>query len=203
MYNDIIIFYEKRGYSIKTNNLMKDNEFRYKLTPMGNPSNFSYFTAEKSNQKFEIRHNLAIESSFKDKTYLTPDISVVKADKLSLNREKRYYKGRRVYYYVKNEHLQTFCEVKHFNPFPELLFSFIGLIFALKRDVFNGKSSRRLPKHIAPLLALSGRGNYHTDRIIEQISKKFKINIVTQLFYREGQIRNKNSKLITIGTKFE
>jgi hypothetical protein len=200
VYNDIIKFYENESYEVKIENLQNENEFKYKKGTNGKPENFSFFLVRKREITFEIRHNIPIQSSYRNKTFLTPDISVISQNQIKSNPEPHYYQGKRIFNYVENQNLHTFCEVKHYHPFPELLFNFIGLIYALKKDIFDKKESKKLPKHPAPILAISGKGNYHTRRIVHSIMNDFKVNIISELFYNKNQISKKNNKLVKIGT---
>ncbi len=77
----------------------------------------------------------------------------------------------------------SFCEVKNFHPFPELLFNFIGVLNELKMDymVDNGQSTDT--QHIAPSLMISGKQNKQTKRIKESLENRYCVNIIYDLFY--------------------
>lgn len=195
-YNSIVKFYENNGFDINIKNLI-DGYFKYKLSPTGYPHNFSYFEIAKiynyRNKKikryiFEIHHNVAIESGIENGLFVTPDICVINKDSISeLKNSKYFFSGSRSYYYVKNKELQTFCEVKNLNPFPELLFNFIGLLNELKLDVFQNSISSKRPKHIAPSLMLSGGGNFHTRKIKDSLMNRYYINVFFGLFFKKSQ----------------
>lgn len=134
-YNHIVKYYENSGFEVIVENLIS-KKFRYKLSPSGYPSNFSFFKISKRIQnrsktyiyEFEIHHNLTIQSAIEKDIYLTPDISVINVG--SIIEDDTHYmveKSTKKFCYVANSDLQTFCEVKQFNPFPELLFSFNGM----------------------------------------------------------------------------
>lgn len=202
VYNDIVKFYRNENYEVKPENLI-DNKFKYKLSPNGIPTNFSHFKITKKIrdkiQSFEIHHNMPIETSFDQKLFLTPDISVIKENSIEQQKDKRFYNGNRVFHYVSNSNLVSFIEVKNYTPFPELLFNFIGLIYTLHRDLFELKNSISSPKHFAPMLVISGIGNYHTEKIKETLMNNFNINIIFELFYKRNQLYKKNN-LKKIGT---
>ncbi len=211
-YNSIVKFYENNGYTVSPQNLI-NNEFRYKLSPAGYPNNFSYFEISKKyiykkcQQKFdfEIHHNVAVQSAINNNLYVTPDISIISKGSIKELKDPRYFfSGSRSYYYIPNKNLQTFCEVKNFNPFPELLFNFIGLLQELKNEIVQKNHSDKKPKHIAPSMMISGGGNYHTNLIRKDIMNRYKTNIFFGLFYSRNQpySRIKMSKVIKIGSIF-
>lgn len=203
VYNDIVSFYKQENYTINVSNLF-DNKFKYHLSPTGNPKNFSYFivtkTMKKTKHSFEIHHNIPIQTSFGKELFLTPDIAVIKSESIKDQTDNRYYKGTRLFHYVPNNDLITFVEVKNYNPFPELLFSFIGLVYALQRNSITSNNSSQSPKHFSPMMVISGIGNYHTNKIKEKLMSEFEINIIFGLFYNTNQIKRKK-EIAKIGTK--
>ena len=92
--------------------------------------------------------------------------------------------------------------MKNYNPFPTLIFSFIGLLNELKNDVFSNNPSKKRPKHIAPSLIISGSGNYHTRKIRENLILRYPINIFySQFGYGPRPYSRKvGLKIIKIGT---
>ena len=213
-YNLVVEYYVNQGYKVQIENL-KVNRFHYKLSPKGYPSNFSFFTASKTiktekgelKYKFEIHHNVTIQSAQDPDIYLTPDISVINAD--SIITEDNHYlvpNSKLKYCYVPNKEFLTFCEVKQYTPFPELLFSFSGLYGELIEK--NNVDFIDSIQHIAPSLMLSGLGNLHTNKIKESLEKREPMNIVFDLFYSGKFNYTKNgvaglntifSKLTSIG----
>ncbi len=177
-YNNIVRFYENNGFQIKIKNLIR-NRFRYKCTTAGNPANYSYFEATKSCFSFEIRHNINIKSYHNNNTYTTPDICILKSHSIKVDNE--FYDTTRKYYYAENRALISFCEVKNFNPFPELLFNFIGVVNELKpvllrQPKYYGKN------HIATSLMMSGKANKHANRIIDNLHSRYHLNLISDLF---------------------
>src|SRR4030042_4455162 len=65
-FNYIVRFYELKGYTLTVKNLQA-GKYRYKCSTSGIQSNFSFFEAsariDNENFKFEIQHNLAVQSS--------------------------------------------------------------------------------------------------------------------------------------------
>ena len=84
---------------------------------------------------------------------------------------------------MQNKHLITFCEVKQFNPFPELLFNFIGVLNELKKEYMDNKGKEDSPAHIAPSLMISGKPNKQTLKIRQSLEDRYCINIFYDLFY--------------------
>ena len=186
-YNFVITFYQKKGFKVLPMNT-KNGEFNYKLQPFGHPMNFSWFVATKiyrnNRFEFEIHHNLPIEAvDCNQKCFLTPDVSVIKKDSITKLENSQFLLNRKNYYYVKNSDLQTFCEAKYLNPFPELLFNFIGMLLALKTNVRSLKNINKSPNHMAPSLLLAGLGNHHNYRIQGFLVNKYEINIFFGLPY--------------------
>lgn len=209
-YNQVVRFYEKKDYQLEVKNLIA-NKFKYKLSPNGYPENFSFFEVkyyeqigEKEKESyFEIHHNLTIQSSFQEDIYLTPDIAIINKDSIISDEDHYLVKNsKKKFCYVSNSDLQTFCEVKNFNPFPELLFNFIGLYNELKKSAIEegGTSNVELPKHLAPSLMISGKGNLHADRIKESLENRYAINIFFDLFEHNigssSNIKSQFQKLI-------
>lgn len=181
-YNNIVRFYENSGYDVSIQNL-KRNKFNYKCTTAGNPENYSYFEAKKTigqiEYKYEIRHNINIQSYHNKDTYTTPDISILKPNSILVDND--FYESKMKYYYVKNSSIISFCEVKNFNPFPELLFNFIGVVNELRPNLLRKVNSSG-KSHIATTLMISGKSNSHADRIINNLQSRYHINILNDLF---------------------
>ena len=183
-FNYIVRFYELKGYSVDVKNL-QSGQYRYKCSTSGIQSNFSHFEAAitlgTKKYKFEIQHNLAAQSS-QDKTlFTTPDISIIKQGKVKNTQE--YYDSKKTFSYVENKDLITFNEVKQFNPFPELLFNFIGVLNELKVEYMTDEGVTLNPPHIAPSLMISGKPNKQTNRIRESLESRYCVNIIYDLFY--------------------
>ena len=182
-YNLIVRFYENNNYKVSIQNLQK-GKYRYKCSPAGIQSNYSYFLVSKQVGKrkleFEIQHNLAAQSSFSKEIFTNPDIVVIK--KGSFKTTTEYYTTKRRFSYVKNDDLITFFEVKNFNPFPELVFNFIGIVNELRKDILTNTAISKKPIHLAPSLMVSGKPNKQTERIKESLEERYCINILYDLF---------------------
>jgi len=199
-YNYIIKFYKNSGYLVEPKNLDEENgAFKYKLSPTGYPKNFSYFLVKKiyqyrKNPKeflYEIRQNIPIQSYHDPNIFVTPDI-VVCDGIFEEKKDKRYYNGMRKFIFIPRDHVITFSEVKHYNPSPEMIFNFIGLVNELTpnllKPVNQTFSHKKIPKHLSPTLMLSGKGNYHARLIKKSLEKRYTVNIILGLFSWPSQV---------------
>lgn len=181
-FNYIIQYYEDCGFKVEVQNL-QDNKYRYKCSTTGNHENFSHFSARKgvdSVNDIQIHHNLAIESKFDNDIYTTPDITVIR--KSSIESRKDFYKSNITFSYVRNCNMITFAEVKHFNPYPELLFNFIGTVNELMGIYHPYPHEIKRTEHFAPFLMISGKSTDHTDNIRKSLTHRYNINIIYDLF---------------------
>lgn len=183
-FNYIVRFYELNGYHLEVKNL-QSNKYRYKCSPAGIQSNFSHFEATikdgRKTESFEIQHNLAVQSSQDGQIYTTPDIAVIKRGKVKSTND--YYDTKTTFSFVENKDLVTFCEVKQFNPFPELLFNFIGVLNELKGEYMTDNGVPPPTTHIAPSLMVSGKPNKQTNKIKKSLEARYCINVIYDLFY--------------------
>ena len=183
-FNYVVRFYELKGYTLTVQNL-QSGQYRYKCSTSGIQSNFSHFKATFAiggkEIHFDIQHNLAVQSSHDDELFTTPDISIIKSGKTKTTTE--YYDSNKRFSFVKNIDLMSFCEVKQFTPFPELLFNFIGIVNELQKKIITNKGVEDIPPHIAPSLMISGKPNKQTKRIKDSLETRYCINIIYDLFY--------------------
>jgi hypothetical protein len=181
-YNNVVRFYENNGYEVTIKNLQK-NKFKYKCTTAGNPENYSFFEAKieigKIHFVFEIRHNINVQSYHCKDIYTTPDICIIKPDSVLINDE--FYESKMKYYFIENKSIISFCEVKNFNPFPELLFNFIGVVNELRPNLLR-QPKQTGTRHISTSLMVSGKSNNHAKRIINNLQSRYHINILSDLF---------------------
>lgn len=195
-YNYVVKFYENSGFTVLPKNL-KQGVFRYKISAAGNPDNFSHFLVSKNvksnNYEFEIHHNLSIECAHERNIFYTADISVIKKDSLERIDPPTYSVKRSC---CKSINMETFFEVKHLSPFPELLFSFTGIPDSfLTRDLRNN-----IIQHLAPSLLLSGRANFHAEKIKKYLENRYGINIILNLFGTPSAVYSKKYPKKKIGT---
>lgn len=190
MYNDIVRAYEHLGYSVKPENIF-GKTFKYKNTTSGYIDRFSYFSIEKEDMKYWVLHNVKIESRVYSKCYLTADISIVLP-----NASQRTVIDKRSLDYIPNNSLLTFFECKLMPPFPELLASFVGLVFVLKPECMICNASKK--QHIAPSLLCSGNGSYNTKVFKNVIIGRHDINVCENLSYRTLKAMQRQNELKTL-----
>jgi hypothetical protein len=182
-FNYIVKYYTSKGYIIEVENLQA-GKYRYKCSTQGNHENFSNFKISKTKKgetfKYGIHHNIAVQSAYQKDIYTTPDISVINYG--SIEEDEEHYEGKRKLSFVANANLVTFCEAKQYTPFPELIFSFIGVLNELKPDIMN-KTQQNLPvRHLAPSLMISGKPNDHVEKIKRSLESRHCINVIFDLF---------------------
>jgi len=191
-FNYIVDYYTKCGFDVKPAGL-QGGFYKYKCSTMGVQSNFSHFearfTSDEEIFEFEIHHNLAVQSAHLDKIYTTPDISIIRAASVCYTTE--HYERKVRFSFVKQADIISFCEVKNFNPFPELLFNFIGIVNELNPAILTDSALVRLPGHIAPCLMISGHPNRHLKDIKESLESRYCINILFSLFYTASRTFSK------------
>jgi len=121
---------------------------------------FMFFKAtkvykSKPNRDFEIRHNIRVQSAHDERVFVSPDYAVVEPESVEFTHVKHYYNFKADYFY-------TFAETKHYNPGPEMILNFVGLVNEIMPNLIDGNPPNNLPKHFGPALFISGVGNSHT-----------------------------------------
>ncbi|RZK27019.1 MAG: hypothetical protein EOO43_00950 [Flavobacterium sp.] len=183
-FNYVVKYYQLQGYNVTIQNLQL-NQYRYKCSPSGIQSNFSHFRISKicngKTHEYEIHHNLAVESAHEKGIYTTPDITIIDIDSVSYNNQ--VYETKKRFSYVAQVKFVTFCEVKNFNPFSELIFNFMGVVNELAPKILNNTMTARETVHIAPCLMISGTPNKQTSAIKKSIESRYCVNVIYQMFY--------------------
>lgn len=197
-YNNVVDFYRQKKFSVAPHQLDKTGAFVYKLKASGSHENFSFFRVSKKvrnvNWEFDIHHNMQIECIHQPGLFYTADIAVLSANGVERKHVAVYRQKRS---YCPADKVQTFFEVKHMSAFPELLFSFTGIL-----DNFSHSGGRvNLPVHIAPALLLSGNLNSHTDAIAQYISSRYNGNVLAALFARPSTIYSAKYTKKTVGSR--
>ena len=191
VYNDAVKFYKRKKYTITICNLMRDGTFKYKLSTAGLSGNFSYFMAEKTVRgkivsSIEIHHNIKLQSYYDNHMYYTADVSVCTADGITT---KEQSSGRR-HSYIENKNLITFFEVKNMNPFPEVLFSFSGIVLEVLPEFITGGKITIGTKlqHLTPSIVFSGSGSSHVEYVADRLSARYRYNVIRGLYLHKGKI---------------
>lgn len=188
VYNSIVSSYEAQGYKLEAKNLKK-NSFKYKLSPQGLIENFSYFeaTSKSKEEIICIFLNTKIQSAHNDHLYYTPDV-VVCLKKGAITDEQ---KNKKKHSFVKNKYLLTFIEVKHLVPFPEVLFSFTGLVLEFFPDfISTSQKTEKNGCHLTPMIVFTGIPSEHANKIKDDLESRYGINIVYGTQKHSGRITN-------------
>ncbi len=203
-FNHLIKYYENRGFKISLENLV-NGKFCYKLSPSGYPENFSYIKVSKERNykkqqkkiiEYEVRHNLSIQSSYENDIYVVPDISIIKCNSIEEDCSKSLYSTKK-FFFTRNSSLLTIGEAKMMVPFPELMFGFIGVYL----ELFKGKKRKVIDNsyHLAPCLFISGKCNPHTERIRNYLEGRYKLNIITDLYFKgKSNFSQKNFRKLNV-----
>lgn len=180
-YNAYIEYYLEQGWSATVKH-PDGTAFNYKLQPFGDPANFSFFELELAGETLWILNNMQVESAHDENLFVAPDVVVVRPDKIKSHRsDKAEAAGyERTVYFLKNRDLITFGEVKNVCPFPELLFSFQGLVFELMPEVFFDRHFEERGPHPAPALLCSFYGSRHAMQIIKTLQVRFRLNVLSR-----------------------
>ncbi|MFV8834749.1 hypothetical protein ACNSTU_07250 [Aquisalimonas sp. APHAB1-3] len=192
VYNDAVKFYRRKKYTIHAKNVMRDGTFKYKLSTSGLNENFSYFLAEKFKNgeavdSVDIHHNIKIQSSHDPHIYFSADVSVTIKDGAVTEKQK----NKKAHSFIPSGNLITFFEVKNMNPFPEVLFSFSGIIYEIKPEFLLDPSALDIDcgkKHLTPCLVFSGAGGKHVESVCEKLGERYGCNIIRGLFANKGKI---------------
>ena len=184
-YNLVVRYYEKLGYELTVQNL-KGGSFKYKCSPTGFLQNFSYFKASKideqgNDETIYIFHNATAQSAFDEKVFTTPDIVVSKTETPSESTD--YYPSSKMKLtFIGKDDLITFCEAKHFSPFPELMINFVGTVHELKPECIDNEIEHHESVHLAPTLMMSGTFGKPTGKIMESLEHRYYVNYFDNLF---------------------
>lgn len=174
VYNSLVQYYKSEGFQVTGENLGPKKSFKYKLTSSGLAENYSHFTVEKNGKIFKIMHNVSIQSAHDAHLYFTADVVVVEKNGATTQTQRS---GRR-HSYIANTDLVTFVEVKHINPFPEVLFNFTGLVLEFMPGLIEKRydiqdSSDRL----CPIITFTGVATEHSEKIQESLTSRYGFNI--------------------------
>lgn len=191
IYNDVVRAYEELGYKVAPKQLGNANTFLYKLSTNGYIENFSYFEIEKHDNKFWVIHNMKCESKTYPNSYITADVAVIVAES-----HERIRVDKNNQDVVKNDNLRTFFECKFMQPFPELLASFVGMVYTLTPELLDSEIKGRL--HIAPSLVCANTGSINSYKMSNAIKDAHNINVFNSMAYRtlKQRIVKREARLI-------
>ncbi|MCR3922021.1 MAG: hypothetical protein NUK65_05820 [Firmicutes bacterium] len=179
----LVQYYEQSDCTVNIKNLGDDGEYRYLTTPSGNPRNFSYIEFKKGDDEFELRQQVRIRCSHIDNDIaFTPDIVILKKDtEIQAIKDSDYAKGNRCFYSVNVEEVLCAHECKSLSPFPELLISFLGMVFAAHswlNELTDCSKVKEEGLHLAPTLFVGGFAKALHLRMVNSLKTNFPINII-------------------------
>lgn len=171
-------WFECHGWTVKIVNpkINKKTIFRLKFSTRGAPRNFSYFTCEKENFKYQIRHQLRVATrAYKITNHhnsnICCDIVIMK------NIDVENYSTNTA---LPNKELISFGEVKHMSAFAELIAGFIGMVHELQPNRLKKIRTHEWLENecISPYMNVSGYLNPTAKGVNETIKKrKYDIDI--------------------------
>ena len=194
VYNSVIDHYTQLGYTLSIQNLGPKRSFKYKSSPIGLIENFSFFIAThpETADTISILPNTKIQSAYHNHLYYTPDVVVCSP----LSTLTIPLQGGRKHSYVENAGLITFFEVKHLTPFPEVLFSFTGLLLEFSPAfIFRTIATTKELIHLTPCIVFTGSASAHVQMIQKELSQRYQINIIYNTQSTLGRIMNTNNLL--------
>ena len=179
-YSMIVKYYELNGYTVYADNLFS-GQFKFKCSPKGLLKKFSYFKAKKDDQTFRIYHNASVQSKYEKRLFTTPDIVIATDEEPEIITD--YYLTKMRFSYIPNKQMISFCEAKHYIPFPELIINFIGTVHELFPSCLKNHKTKEesLKQHIAPSLMMSGYFSKQAKAIKESFEKRYTINVIGDL----------------------
>lgn len=104
----------------------------------------------------------------------------------TIQEDEEHYESKRKLSFVANNNLVTFCEAKQYTPFPELIFSFIGVLNELMPAIMNRAQQNTPVRHLAPSLMISGKSNDHVEKIKRSLEDRHCINVIFGLYSPVG-----------------
>lgn len=135
--SELALQLKKAGWNVDLDNI-QNGEFRFKISTMGDPNNFSYIVIEKNGSILEVRQQIRITSRWGS---FTPDICIIHLNSL------RFFNSSNLS--LPNRYLENFVKCKHMEPYPMSCASFVGMLYVLNRwNRANLRTNRKFPAMI-------------------------------------------------------
>lgn len=178
--------YKRNSYTVVPDNLIH-GKFKVKPNARGYPHNFSWFSCERGDQKFEIHSNLAVSSSCGiDEGVYVVDVGVISA--ASIGPLEDWKKSPS----VRNSNLVTFLEAKKLVVFPMLIAQFIGIVHEIKPRFLVGHRPKgfRAANHFNPSLISIGYLHGTSKKICSKLGTRgFRIGILPNFDFELSRLR--------------
>lgn len=191
--------YYSAEFKIHPRNLSAEGEYRYLTSPSGRPDNFSYLDLELDGQRYQLRQQVRIRSERHRDVYFTPDMVVLNSsDAIVAVRDDHYARGKRDFLCAASASVVAAHECKSMNPFPELLVSFLGLLYAghawLDRPRVPIQSAMH-GRHLAPTLFVGGAARALHMRMVRGLEATYPLNIVVGLHAGSWNLRTRKPSM--------
>lgn len=182
-FHALVDFYETKGH-ITPANLTEAGEYRYLTSPSGNPENFSHVIVEIEGVEFTIRQQVRIKSHIHPDIAFTPDLVVLgPGSVLNAEWDADFAGGHRRLFFVKAEAVVAAHECKSMAPFPELMVSFLGMLFAAHPWLREEAEELGDGPHLCPSLFVGGTARALHLRMVRALEDSYPMNVILGLHY--------------------
>ncbi len=181
-FHALVDFYRTKGNVNPAN--LSDGEYRYLTSPSGNPENFSYVIADIEGERFSIRQQVRIRSHIHPDIAFTPDL-VVLGPQAVLHGELDidFARGQRRFFFVEADDVVAAHECKSMAPFPELMVSFLGMLFAAHSWLEAPTEVDPDGPHLCPSLFVGGTARALHLRMVRALEDSYPMNVILGLHY--------------------
>lgn len=114
----VMLVLRRNGFRIVAQNL-RNGVFVAKRGVWGDPNRFSFFTAERDTERYEIRQNQSIQGCHQGRYLINEDIVIMDEDSLQGTT-------------VPHNNVKSFVSCKHLSCYPSLVADFIGEVHELQ-----------------------------------------------------------------------
>jgi hypothetical protein len=202
-FHSLVEFYEESA-DVTVENL-QEGRFRYLTTPNGDPRNFSFVKVTDGDKEYQIRQQVRIRSAIDPNIAFTPDIAVFRKEKNVKSRyDDDYANGKRSFYFVDAKDMISIHECKCMNPFPELMVSFLGMVYSsftwATAEDYDGMIDKD-SLHLAPSLFVGGSARGLHLKMVAAIKDSFPVNIILGMHYGTWNLAKDDANLNRIKTK--
>ena len=127
----VMLGLRRNGFRIDARNL-RNGVFVAKSSVRGDPANYSFFSAERKTERYEIRQNQNVRGCHQGYYTINEDIVIMQQNSLV---------GRT----VSHSKVVSFASCKHLSCFPSLIADFIGEVHELQYSRLQSGSVHHLP----------------------------------------------------------
>ena len=196
-FHSLVEFYAERCQVMPEN--LIDGKFRYLTSPNGNPKNFSCIKIIHRNSEYQLRQQVRIVSAINPDIAFTPDMCVFRRSRsIKSHYDKDYAKGNRSFFFINAKDMIAIHECKCMNPFPELLVSFLGMVYAsfewATAKGYGGMVDKS-SLHLAPSLFVGGSARGLHIKMISAIKTSFPVNIIAGMHYGTWDLTKADAEL--------